>query len=159
MHGSARLGYGGSEKISDEYNVRADPAACRKAFSAPWEVTITPVDTCGLVVLKGEAYAQVRDCGDPVIQALIENYTAWAANVTWTGADPATQSSTLFDTVAVYLAFSESLLEMEELGIRVTDDGYTVVDEEARTIRCAMAWKDLPGFERFLVRRLTGQSS
>jgi len=45
---------------------------------------------------------------------------------------------------------------MEKLGIRVTDDGYTVVDEGAKIIRCAMDWKDLPAFESFLVQRLTG---
>jgi hypothetical protein len=57
--------------------------------------------------------------------------------------------------VAVYLAFSEELLVMEELGIRVTDEGYTVIDGGARAINCATGWKDLAAFEDFLVRRLT----
>jgi hypothetical protein len=58
--------------------------------------------------------------------------------------------------VAIYLAFSEEWLAMERLGIRVTDDGYTVIDDSARTINCAMEWKDLPAFEDLLVQRLTG---
>ena len=62
----------------------------------------------------------------------------------------------MFDTVAVYLSFSEELLVMEELGVRVTDDGYTVIDEDAKTIRCATDWKDLAAFESLLVERLTG---
>ena len=66
--------------------------------------------------------------------------------------------SALHESVAVYLAFSEALLVMEQLGIRVTDKGYTVVDDEAKTIRCAMAWKDLPAFEQLLAQRLTGHS-
>jgi hypothetical protein len=66
------------------------------------------------------------------------------------------QSSILFDTVAVYLAFSEELLVMEKLGVRVTDDGYTIIDDSARMINSATAWKDLPAFEDFLVRRLIG---
>jgi inosine-uridine nucleoside N-ribohydrolase len=156
MHGSVRLGYGGSSDVSAEYNVLADPEACRAAFAAPWEVTITPLDTCGLVVLKGDAYAQVRDCPDPLIRAVLENYRIWAPRVTWAKVDPETRSSTLFDTVAVYLAFSEELLVMEQLGIEVTDEGYTVVDDQAKAIRCATAWKDLPAFERFLAQRLTG---
>jgi hypothetical protein len=57
--------------------------------------------------------------------------------------------------VAVYLAFSEELLVMEKLGIRVTDDGYTVIDEDAKVVNCAMDWRDLPAFEDFLVKRLT----
>ncbi len=156
MHGSIRRGYGGRRGASAEYNVRADPAACRKALAAPWEVTLTPLDTCGRVVLRGEKYARIRDHPDPLIQALMENYRIWAKCVTWAEVDPQIASSTLFDTVAVYLAFSENLLVMEEMGLRVTDDGYTVVDSAAKAIRCAMAWRELPPFEGLLVQRLTG---
>ncbi len=155
MHGSIRRGYGGSPRASAEYNVRADPEACRKAFVAPWEVTVTPLDTCGLVLLRGKRYRTVRDCPDPLIQALIDNYRIWAQRVEWTKIDAKVQSSTLFDTVAVYLAFSEELLMMERLGLRVTDDGYTVVDEMAKQIRCAAEWRDLSAFEDLLVQRLT----
>jgi inosine-uridine nucleoside N-ribohydrolase len=156
MHGSVRLGYEGSAEIAAEYNVRADAAACQTAFDAPWEVSITPLDTCGLVVLDGAKYAQVRDCDAPLVQAVIENYAIWAQHVDWVKVDPATASSTLFDTVAVYMAFSEELLEMEELGLRVTDDGHTLPDESAKPVRCAMRWRDLSAFEDFVVQRLMG---
>ena len=48
MQGSLRLGYGGSKKISPEWNVKADAKACQTVFAAPWDKTITPLDTCGL---------------------------------------------------------------------------------------------------------------
>ncbi|MHC4539458.1 MAG: hypothetical protein ACYS74_06720 [Planctomycetota bacterium] len=44
---------------------------------------------------------------------------------------------------------------MEKLPIRVTDDGYTRIDEGAKVIDCATEWKDLDAFEDFLVDRLT----
>jgi inosine-uridine nucleoside N-ribohydrolase len=115
-------------------------------------MTITPLDTCGLVHLTGEKYRAVYECNDPLTRALIENYRVWAKY------SPASQqrSSTLFDTVAVYLAFSDELLVMEKLGVRVTDDGYTVIDENAKVINCAMEWRDLSAFEDLLVERLTG---
>jgi hypothetical protein len=97
----------------------------------------------------------VRACPDPLVQAVMENYDIWAQHVNWTQVDTKAQSSTLFDTVAVYLAFSEELLNMEELGIRVTDDGYTVIDEDTKVVHCATGWKDLAAFEDLLVRRLT----
>jgi len=157
MHGSIRRGYDGSKTIAAEYNVAQDPQACRAAFSAPWGVTITPLDTCGIVKLEGEKYLAVRDCEDALIQALIENYRIWTQNSAWTGGlDPEKESSILFDTVAIYLAFSEELLVMEKLGIRVTDDGYTVIDDAAKGINCSTGWKNLPAFEDFLVQRLTG---
>jgi inosine-uridine nucleoside N-ribohydrolase len=155
MHGSIRRGHGGSSEIAPEYNVVCDPYSCQAAFTAGWDVTITPLDTCGIVRLGGKKYRAVRDCGDPLIQAVIENYRIWTRQTEWArGLDPETESSVLFDTVAVYLAFCEDLLVMEDLGIRVTDDGYTVIDETAKVIHCAMEWRDLPAFEALLVERL-----
>jgi inosine-uridine nucleoside N-ribohydrolase len=158
MHGSVRRGYGGREEVSAEHNVQMYPHACQAVFAARWDVTITPLDTCGIVRLEEKKYRAVRDSDDPLIRALIENYRTWAESCDWAQAlDADVQSSVLFDAVAVYLAFSEELLVMEKLGIRVTDDGTTVVDDSARTINCATAWKDLPAFEDFLVQRLTGR--
>jgi len=152
MHGSIRVGYGGSKEISRECNVVNHVKDCQKVFTAPWDVTITPLDTCGLVVLRGEKYQAVSQCRDPLIQALMENYRYWS--LACSGKEPAGASSVLFDTVAVYLAFADDLLVMEKLPIRVTDDGYTVIEPGAKVINCAMAWKDYGAFEDFLVQRL-----
>jgi inosine-uridine nucleoside N-ribohydrolase len=151
MHGSVRRGYGGSPTISAEYNVKADPKALQKVFAAPWDITITPLDTCGVVYLRGERFQKVYRCKDRLVQALMANYRVWRED----RSTPITASSTLFDPVAVYLALSEELLEMETLPIRVTDDGYTRIDPQARAVHCAMKWKDLGAFEDFLVQRLT----
>ncbi len=153
MHGSVRRGYGGSKKISAEYNVRADAGACQKALAAPWDITITPLDTCGLVHLRGAKYKTVRASSAPVARAIIENYRIWAQHKKY-GAF-AQRSSTLFDTVAVYLAFRQDLCTMEKLGIRVDEKGYTRIDPGAKTMHVATAWKDRGAFEDLLVERLT----
>jgi inosine-uridine nucleoside N-ribohydrolase len=151
MHGSVRKGYGGKPTIEAEYNVKVDAKACRAAFEAAWDMTITPLDTCGMVHLRGEKYAAVRDSKDPLAAALVENYRIWAK-----GDKPPTASSTLFDTVAVYLAFAENLLKMEKLGIRVDDKGMTLIDPAAKVMNVATEWKDMAAFEDLLVKRLTG---
>lgn len=157
MHGSIRRGYGGAPEPAAEYNVYADVAACRAMVAAPWPITLTPLDTCGVVALRGEAYARVLASDAPLARAIIENNRIWAARVAWTQIDPAVESSVLFDTVAVYLAFSEAWLEMEELPLRITDDGWTVIDPAAgRAVRCATRWTNLPAFEALLVDRLVG---
>ncbi|MHC4403073.1 MAG: nucleoside hydrolase [Planctomycetota bacterium] len=155
MHGSIYRGYGGSKKISAEYNVRAAPKALQAVFAAGWEVSITPLDTCGIVHLEGKKYQKVFRCKAPMVQALMENYRVWCAARRGNSPDPAKRSSTLFDTVAVYMAFSEELLGMKELPLRVDDEGYTRIDQEARKVRCATEWKSLGGFQDELVRRLT----
>ncbi|MGD8239560.1 MAG: nucleoside hydrolase [Armatimonadota bacterium] len=157
MHGSVRRGYRNNPKISAEANVRNDPGALQKVFAAPWDVTITPLDTCGIIRLTGEKFAKVHQCEHPAIRALMENYRVWLARRGRPAPDPLTASSTLFDTVAVYLAFTEELLEMENIGLRVTDDGYTVIEEKARAVRCAMKWRNLGAFEDLLVGRLVGE--
>lgn len=157
MHGSIRRGYAGSLEIAAEYNVASYPKECQRALSAPWDVTITPLDTCGLVALSGDNYRAVRASADPLTKAVIENYDTWAHSFKWaSGLDTMSRSSALFDTVAVYLAFANDLLVMERLGITVTDDGYTVVDEGAKELTCATAWRDLAAFEDLVAQRLAG---
>ena len=155
MFGSLRYGYNGSKVITKETNVRLAPDACRQMFHQFPDITITPLDTCGIVYLKDEKYKKVHNSKDPFIRTLIESYYSWAKYVDWTQAYPTVQSSTLFDTVAVYLALSEEYLEIENLGIRVTDEGYTLIDNQEKAIRSATRWKDLPAFEDWLVNRLT----
>jgi hypothetical protein len=45
---------------------------------------------------------------------------------------------------------------MERLGIRVTTDGFTVIDDQARHMNVATEWKNLDGFRDLLVNRLCG---
>lgn len=155
MHGSVRVGYGGSKKISAEWNVRADAKSCQRAFTAPWEMTITPLDTCGIVKLDGDRYQRMRDSKDPIAAAVIANYRIWAKAKLKVPDAAEKFSTTLFDAVAVYLAFQHDLCRMERLGIRVTDAGFTEIDTQAKPVNVATAWKNLDAFHDFLVERLT----
>jgi inosine-uridine nucleoside N-ribohydrolase len=157
MFGSVRVGYNGAPEPEAEWNVRADVEAARAVLAAPWEVTLTPLDTCGLLKLTGERYAAVRDAEDPLARAIIENYRLWLPHISWLpkSTDPDRESTVLFDIVAVYLAFAEDLVEIEEIGLRVTDKGMTVEDEAGRMTRCALRWRNLEGLETQIVERLT----
>ncbi len=157
MYGNVRPGFQGHQEIVQEYNVVDNIDACRKALSAAWDIVITPLDTCGVVQLKGKKYTRVRDSDDPLAQAVIANYRLWSAHFKGTdGREDLSESrsSILFDTVAVYLAFSEALCEMEVLPITISDDGKTIVDPAGKKMRVATKWKDLDGFEDLLVERL-----
>ncbi len=158
MHGSFDVGYGGAAKPDAEYNVKADVAAFRALMAAPWKrVVLTPLDTCGLVILDGANYHRVW-CAtrDPVANAVIENYCLWAPRVPWMKCDFFTRkSSTLFDNVAVYLAYANDLVEFETIRFRVTDDGFTVRDDDGPYLAdVAIRWRDLPAFYDHLTARL-----
>lgn len=152
MHGSVRKGYDGGSEPHKEWNVVADAKAAQRVFTAEWPMLITPLDTCGIVRLRGDKYRRIAECSDPVTRAVIENYRIWSKS----GDKPLDASSVLFDTVAIYLAFSTDLVNIERLSIRVTDDGFTRIDPQGKPMDCAMSWKDLGAFEDFLVARLAG---
>lgn len=155
MHGSIRRGYEGKQEVSKEYNVVTFAKEAQKVFTSGWDMTITPLDTCGIIKLKGAKYKEVFESDKPLARAVIANYRAWTKSQGQEEAQVNTASSTLYDTVAVYLAISTELVQMEKLPIRVTDDGYTAIDDKGKTVNCAMNWKDLDAFENFLVSRLT----
>lgn len=157
MHGSIRIGYLGAPEPAPEFNVYQAAESCKKVFTADWPMTITPLDTCGLITLKGDNYQALLESKDPLVRAIINLYRIWRNSIDWSkykNLNPDIESSVLYDCVAIYLAFSEELLEIEELGLRVTDDGRTVIDDSAKRIRCATAWKDQAAFETFLTQRL-----
>lgn len=157
MYGSVRVGYGGSKTPHAEYNVKQDVPAAQKTFTAGWPMTITPLDTCGMIDLQGDQYQRVRRSSDPIAAAITENYRLWsAAQKRPNEPDPfETRSSILFDTVAIYLAFSQDLVKMEELPIVVTGEGMTAIQPGAKPMQVATEWRNLGGFRDLLVQRLT----
>lgn len=157
MHGSFDIGYGDKPPAAAEWNVKVDPAALRVVLAAPWrEILLTPLDTCGSIDLEGADYNAIWSAtSDPLLRALIENYCIWAPRATWMNCDFfAVRSTTLFDSVAVYLAYDESFVETETVRFRVTDDGYTIRDSSGSAARVALRWKDRTAFERDLAQRL-----
>jgi len=155
MQGSVRSGYGEKSKPQKEYNVVSFIKASQTVFTADWDMTITPLDTCGKVSLHGDKYKKVLDCNSPITKAIIDNYREWTKSGNMNESQVGSRSSTLFDTVAIYLAMKQDLVKMEKLGIRVTDDGYTAIDSKAKKINCATNWKNIGAYEDFLVERLT----
>jgi inosine-uridine nucleoside N-ribohydrolase len=163
MFGSIHRGYDGKPAPEPEWNVKSEKAAARAVLAAPWKAAIvTPLDTCGRVRLAGKRYTRVRDSPDPLLHGLVEAFGIWCRNRDWCAKDPsyvAAKSSTLFDTVAVYLAISRDLVKTETTGVRVTDEGMTVPDPASRPLSWATEWKDLDGFEEWLTARLAAPAA
>ena len=153
MHGAVRFGYRGSTTPVPEYNVFIDVPAFRTVLDAPWPITLTPLDTCGIVTLEDDEYALVRDAQTPLMRAVMANYRAWA-EVLGRPELAEHRSTTLFDTVAVYLAFAQDLCEMETVRLAVRDDGLTYEAADGRAVNAALGWRDLPAFRQDLVQRL-----
>lgn len=164
MHGSIHRGYLGAPKPMREFNVKLHALSCRAVFEADWEKVITPLDTCGDIVLDGQRFADIAkaaEAGGPASPAGIcmDNHLAWFNAVSdWPilkDMDPRQQSSILYDLVAIYLGFADGLLEMERLPIIVTPDGKTVIDKTGSPVNCALNWRDREAFLDLVTHRLT----
>jgi|SRR5271157_3265321 len=113
---------------SAEWKVKVDPAAFREVLSTRWrDILLTPLDTCGLVALFGDRYHAIWSAtSGPMLRALIFSYCVFAPRQNWMTCDYfPTRSTALYDTVAVYLAYSEELVQVETICFQVTDDGFT----------------------------------
>lgn len=111
-----------------------------------WRPTSCHKTLCGLRVYLAIGAAELRFV---VIVYALTCVAVYSDNVD-------VESSVLFDTVAVYLAYANSLCTLEALPIEVTDDGVTRIDSggKANKVACAVQWKDLDGFHSHLVERL-----
>jgi len=166
MHGSVFRGYQGDNCPTPEYNVASFSQDAYDVFIAGWKsITITPLDTCGIVTLQGPLYKMVFESKDPIVKALIENYFCWFKKISQSGGFAYycdTRSSTLYDTVAILLLLPQHIkfLEMQTHPIIVDiPTGHTLIDrEKGKPINVAVNWKDLNGFEKFLVSKLIGNN-
>jgi inosine-uridine nucleoside N-ribohydrolase len=159
MFGSFDVGYGEGAP-SAETNVRVNPQGLRTVLAAPWrDILLTPLDTCGSVGLSGDRYHAIWSAtGDPMLRSLIESYCLFAPTQNWMTCNFfSVRSTTLFDCVAVYLAYSEELVVTETDSFDVTDDGYTRRSSTGPyKARVAIRWKNKDGFEAQLAGRLLG---
>ncbi|MFO8017880.1 MAG: nucleoside hydrolase [Promethearchaeia archaeon] len=155
MQGSIYRGYEGVSQSSAEYNIIADLPAAQQVFQADWNMTITPLDTCGIVTLSGDYLRTLKNAQDPIVNTLLDTYHFWLEH-----GDPGKRkvskgkTPVLFDTVAAYLALSEKYLNIEELRIKINHKGLMIIDENGKNIRCATSWKDLNAYKEWLVNRL-----
>ena len=153
MHGALRRGYRGSPDPVPEYNVFIDVDAFRAVLAADWEVTLTPLDTCGEVILRDDRYQRFLEAPGDLAEAVRANYRAWAK--TFDAENLAERrSTTLYDTVAVYLAFTTRRLVMEDIRIKIADDGLMTEEPDGRPVSTALAWQDFDGYLDFLLGRL-----
>ncbi len=136
-----------------EFNVVNDIPGAQTVFRAPWRrAVITPLDSCGMIVLDGDRYQRLRQSDDPIMKMVMDNYDIWSF---WDEtSNPKTHSSVLFDVVAIYLAFNTNGLRMETHPMLVDDEGYTRIDPTGTPVEIGMGWYDLQRFLDFLTARL-----
>ena len=144
MAGSIYRGYDNSSSPTDEYNVKICPYCAQKVFQANWstEITMTPLDTCGVTYLTPSYYKPFIAASTPWTIALGMS-ELFFCTVLECRLNEAT--SPLYDTVATLLALPNAIdyLDLTELKLTVTDAGYTVVDDKNGVqVKVALNWNN-----------------
>ena len=153
MSGIIHRGYPGYDTTVAEWNVRTQIAEAQAVYKAKWKsMTITPLDTCALVRLKGERYERLKKTDSPLVKTILENYRHWRGKPDSTDE---TESSILFDTVAIYLAYTQENLKMQTFKIEIDNGGHMLLDRpDGNPVNAAIDWMDLGAYEEYLVNRL-----
>ncbi|OGV50898.1 MAG: hypothetical protein A2X49_05645 [Lentisphaerae bacterium GWF2_52_8] len=158
MMGSINRHHDNAPGAIAEFNVVKDISAAQTVFAAKWKsITITPLDSCGSVKLKGDSYGKLVKSKKPLVKDLIENFRIWAKAGCFK-ADPEKETSILYDTVAIHLAYSKEFLEMQEMHLIVDNEGFTRHDPKGPLVNVALNWTDLDAYKDFLIKRLLGEN-
>lgn len=154
LRGGVFSGVDGPQK---EYNVILDVPAFRTLLASEWDLTLTPVDSCGDIELQGERFARIRDSRSPLLQLVMRDYREWWGEFPTAStviSSPEELTSVLFDTLAVYLAYRHDAADIVDLALVVDEDGVVAEAPEGRTAHVAIGWRDYDGFLDHLVERL-----
>lgn len=154
MLGSINKGLEGKNGKIAEWNVEQDISSAQAVFSGEWPISITPLDTCGLIKLQGENYSKILKSNNKISQLIMQNYKVWD-NFYGYGKF-SEESSILFDTVAVYMAYCRDHLVMESLKLKIDDRGYMLENDNGKKVDCAIEWRDMDAFEKILVDKYSG---
>jgi inosine-uridine nucleoside N-ribohydrolase len=142
MGGSLEVGYEDQPPPVAEWNIKSDVAAARAVFASGAPLVVVPLDATAGVMLKTPQLKQIFDACTLLsfqIQALYE--------LSERG------KPTLFDPVAVGLAFNEKFAQWEEFNLSVDDGGMTKTAAGKPNARVATSI-DADAFPAWLTERL-----
>jgi inosine-uridine nucleoside N-ribohydrolase len=156
MAGSIYRGYDNSSTPAAEYNVRTCPGCMQEVLQAPWNVSIAPLDTSGTATLPPQYSQPIIASSNPWTLSLSASLLYFCTVLPCQLNDA---TSPLYDTVATLLTFPFAVdyVDIKTLNLRVTSDGYTVIDDQTGTpTQVALYWnKGLDQYRRFLVSTLS----
>ncbi|NQT27919.1 nucleoside hydrolase [candidate division KSB1 bacterium] len=123
MFGSFYMGYSGGPIPDAEWNVKADVKSSQMFVNSGANLIFAGLDITTLVHLDEANRNRLLMRQSPLTNALSGLYTLWRFE------GYARPNPTLFDVVAVGMVLWPDLFTTRKTHVRVTDEGYTVLDE------------------------------
>ncbi|MFC1537864.1 nucleoside hydrolase [Candidatus Latescibacterota bacterium] len=151
MFGSFYMGYDEGPIPSAEWNVRADVKSSQKFMTSGVPIVLAGLDVTTMVKFREERRLQLLFRRSPLTDAICSLYSLWSA-------DSPGRHPTLFDPVAVAMVINPRVVGTRDAYVRVTDEGYTVI-EESREPNCKIGMSvNVEGVLDFVTERLLKQN-
>jgi len=151
MFGSFYMGYDQGPRPSAEWNVRCDIESAKLFVNSGVPITFAGLDVTTMVKYPADKRLALAMRNSPLTDAICGLYSLWA------GGDM-NRTPTLYDPVAVSMALGGGFVETRACHVRVTDEGFTVIDE-SKAPNCSIGVGIRTGaFVDWLTRRLLGQN-
>lgn len=132
MFGSIEKGYGLSDTISPEWNVRANIRASKKLMNSGANILLAPLDATAHVILNPAYLHAITARDTPLTDGLGALYSLWYQHADWA------QKPVMFDGVAIGMVLWPELFETREAYIYVDDEGFTLEDKK-KSPNCSFA--------------------
>jgi len=123
MFGSFYMGYNSSPIPVPECNVVTDIKASKKFVSSGAKITYAGLDITTYVKLKYELIELLNNRKSPLTDAIVGLYSLWGYG------RELKPEPILFDAVTVSMILWPELFTTRKDFVKVTDEGYTVIDE------------------------------
>ena len=148
MAGSVYMGYNGGSVLAAEYNVVVCPWCMEVMLQASWNVTITPLDTCGDFTINADELKQVLEVDNPPSRALASTllYFCITNTLPHDMCNLTAGTPVVYDVIATLLAMPKVATEFlvySDVQMWVNGSGYTLVDDKmGSSTSVALSWKD-----------------
>jgi inosine-uridine nucleoside N-ribohydrolase len=149
MFGSFYVGYNKKPTPDKEWNVRADVEASKKFMACGADMVFAGLDITGHVKFSRENRLRLLYRQSPLTNAVSGLNALWE----YESRDP-----TLYDPVAIGMVLWPELFETKSVHVSITDEGYTVIDEN-KPPNCTIGTSiDTDKFLQLIVERYMRQN-
>ena len=164
MCGSIYKGYEGKDGRCAEWNIFCDNEASKLVFNKyPWHsMMIAPLDTCGDLTFDREFLLELQNLNNPILIECLNSHLWWNASIK-SGEDNGVpypsekfpeKTSPFYDLMAIYLAYSQEYLELEELALIVENGTFVDAEEPVNKVKAAVRYQNRTAFVNHLKNRL-----
>ena len=163
MAGSIYKGYDNSSTPSAEYNVRLCPNCMSELLHAGWDVTITPLDTCGVATLTPPLLEELLTSADAISLGIANSLIYFCISNPYMNCRFKVTTPVLYDAVATLLTLpnAKDFVVFNELKLTISNEGYTVINNKTGVpTQVALYWQHmndgLNKFRTYLTESLSG---